>query len=188
MRGEDKLSTMRINVENQMKITSFAPVIGSRVKVIILGSMPGRASLEANEYYAHARNAFWPIIGAIAGFSPTAPYLHRLDALKQSGIALWDVLHSCKRPGSADSDIISGTRVANDFGRLFSDHPEIELVCFNGSEAERSFNRFVLSSLNLREIDYLRLPSTSPAYAALSHEKKLEIWRAAIESRLIRNA
>lgn len=166
------------------KVTSFNPVLGHSPKVLILGSMPGRASLDANEYYAYSRNSFWRIMGEIVGFPPSSPYQARLDALKNSGIALWDVLHSCIRPGSADIAIESGTRVPNQFEMLFQCHPGIALVCFNGREAEVSYHKYVLPTLNLSDINYVRLPSTSPAYAALSFEKKLEAWTSAIGSQL----
>jgi double-stranded uracil-DNA glycosylase len=166
------------------KVSSFNPVADHNAKVLILGSMPGKVSLEAREYYAHPRNSFWRITGEIAGFSPTSPYPDRLKALKQSGIALWDVLHSCVRPGSADSAIETGTRVPNDFDSFFQNHPEITLVCFNGVEAEKSFNKYVLPKLNHDGKKYVRLPSTSPAYAVLSFEQKLEAWQLAISSQL----
>ncbi len=83
-----------------MRIHSFEPIEDRDAEVLILGSMPGRASLMAGQYYAHARNAFWPIMAELLQFEATAPYGVRVQALKAARIALWDVLHSCVREGS----------------------------------------------------------------------------------------
>ncbi|MES9834211.1 MAG: DNA-deoxyinosine glycosylase [Candidatus Thiodiazotropha sp. DIVDIV] len=166
------------------KVTSFNPIIGHSPKVLILGSMPGRASLDANEYYAYPRNSFWRIMGEIIRFPPSLPYPAKLEALKSSGVALWDVLHSCIRPGSSDSAIQPNTRVPNTFNKLFHNNPSITIVCFNGREAETSYKKFVLPKLENDDVQYLCLPSTSPAYAALSFEKKLVAWKLAISSHL----
>jgi double-stranded uracil-DNA glycosylase len=170
------------------QVTSFNPVADHSATLLILGSMPGRVSLDAQEYYAHSRNSFWRIMAEIIGFPLSSPYPVRLETLKQSGVALWDVLHSCVRPGSADSAIESGTRVANDFKTFFSSHPMITLVCFNGGEAEKSYNRFVLPKLNPHRMKAVRLPSTSPAYAALTYKKKLDAWRSTIALHLAESA
>lgn len=124
-------------------------------------------------------------MSALIGFDHSISYEERLNALMQSGIALWDVLHSCVRPGSLDSAIKAGTRIANDFNALLQVQPHIELVCFNGAEAEKSFNRYVLPTLSRSAICCVRLPSTSPAHAGLSFEQKLLEWRAVIDVRHI---
>ncbi|MCK8517217.1 DNA-deoxyinosine glycosylase [Methylonatrum kenyense] len=162
--------------------------MGERPRVLVLGSMPGVRSLSAGEYYAHPRNAFWLIMGALLGFEPELPYRNRLTALKAAGIGLWDVLHCCVRPGSADSAIQSGSRVANDFPALFRRYPGIELVCFNGAEAERSFRRSVQPLLIRPRFNTHRLPSTSPAYAALSVQGKQAAWAKVILPRLTMDA
>jgi double-stranded uracil-DNA glycosylase len=146
-------------------------------RALILGSMPGVRSLEANQYYAHSRNTFWRIMADIFSFDAASSYEIRLEALKTSGIALWDVLRACVRPGSLDSAIESGSRVPNDFQAFFEQHRGIKLVCFNGAEAEKSYHKYVLPRLNINGIKYVRLPSTSPAHAALSFEKKSAVWR-----------
>ena len=142
--------------------------------------MPGEKSLSAGQYYAHPRNSFWKIMGALCDFDPAAPYELRLDALRRSGIALWDVLHSCVREGSLDSAIEGGSIKANEFLAFFHDHPHVALVCFNGAAAERYFARHVLPTLVPSALRYSRLPSTSPAHAALSFQEKLAAWRVAV--------
>ncbi len=137
-------------------------------------------SLKANQYYAHPRNAFWPIMASICGFSPELPYLHRVEQLQAADIALWDVLHTCVRPGSLDSAIEEGSRVPNDFAAFFQQHPHIRLVGFNGAEAEKSFNVYILPQLNVSGIHFVRLPSSSPAHAALTLAQKITAWREAL--------
>jgi len=161
-------------------VTSFSALSLPTARLLILGSMPGAASLRAQQYYAHPRNAFWPIMARVAGFDAAAPYDERVDVLQRAGIAVWDVLQSCVRPGSLDSAIQAGTRVPNDFAAFFAEHPGIRLVCFNGTEAQTSYNRQVLPHLTTQEIRYVRLPSSSPAHA-VAFEHKLAAWRAAME-------
>lgn len=160
-------------------VTSFAPLSRPFATVLILGSMPGAASLKAQQYYAHPRNIFWPIMAGIVGFDAGAPYDARVEALTGAGIAVWDVLQSCVRPGSLDSAIQAGTRVPNDFAAFFAAHPGILLVCFNGAEAQQSFIRYVLPGLPAADLRYVRLPSTSPAHA-MAFDRKLAAWREAL--------
>jgi hypoxanthine-DNA glycosylase len=162
-------------------ISSFNPIADHSAKVLILGSMPGAISIKKEEYYAHSRNAFWRIMASIYDFDSDMPYESKTEALKASGVALWDVLHSCVRAGSLDSAIETGSRVVNDFESFFSNHPNIKLVGFNGSEAEKSFNKYALPNLNIAHINFVRLPSTSPAHA-VSLERKIAIWREALSS------
>ena len=160
-------------------ITSFAPMADKAAHILILGSMPGALSLKYSQYYAHHRNAFWRIMAAIFNCSTEAPYEARIEALKASGVALWDVLHACTRPGSLDSAIEAGSRVPNDFPAFFNEHPNIKLVGFNGAEAEKSFRRDVQPSLSANDVNFVRLPSSSPAYA-VSLETKIEAWKKAL--------
>ncbi len=162
--------------------TSFAPVAAPDARILILGSMPGVASLRAQRYYAHPRNAFWPIMAALLGFDVDAAYEERLQQLKRARIALWDVLESCYRPGSLDSAIDPASQVANDFDEFFRHHPRIELVCFNGGKAATTFRRQVLPTLQTGNLRYLQLPSTSPAHAARSFEQKLAQWRMLLDN------
>jgi len=161
-------------------VQSFAPVSDRRAEILILGSMPGRDSLAAGQYYAHPRNLFWKIMAAMLGFEPQAPYRDRLKALRDSRIALWDVIHSCRREGSLDADIQAGSIKPNNFPLFFSTHPNIRRVFFNGGKAKATYDSYVRSSFERVDFQYTRLPSTSPAHAALSYDKKLAAWRAAL--------
>lgn len=160
-------------------VTSFHPIVDKSAQVLILGSMPGVLSLKAHQYYAHPRNAFWPIMASLYNFSAYSTYESRVQSLKESHIALWDVLHSCERSGSLDSAIVNGSRIANDFKSFFKHHPNIKLVAFNGSEAEKSFKAYVLRELDLGDVTFVRLPSSSPAHTK-SLEQKSEAWRKAL--------
>ena len=140
--------------------------------------MPGIQSLNARQYYAHKQNAFWRILGEITGFDSQDPYIQRTKKLQAYGIAVWDVLHTCKRVGSLDSAIEAAT--ANDFQLFYQQYPNIERVYFNGAAAERYYRRYVLTELKNNALFYLRLPSTSPAHASLRYPEKLTIWQAAL--------
>jgi TDG/mug DNA glycosylase family protein len=161
------------------RIRSFSPIAGRNARVLVLGSMPGRRSLEARQYYAHRQNAFWRILGRLVGFEPAAPYGARVRALKAARIALWDVLHSCVREGSLDAGIED--EAANDFRAFFRDHRAITHVFFNGTKAEASYRRHVLGAIEL-PLRYRRLPSTSPAHASLPFARKLAAWRAILKA------
>jgi hypoxanthine-DNA glycosylase len=159
------------------KIRSFDPVSSKKSRIVILGSMPGQRSIDVAQYYAHPRNAFWKIMQEIVGLNAGASYNSRVRALKSHGIALWDVLHSCHRKGSLDAAITRGTVKVNDFNAFFRLNPRIDTVLFNGSTAERYYKRYVLPDLERGAIKHLRMPSTSPAYAAVSFRQKVAAWR-----------
>lgn len=161
-------------------VSSFPPVAGDSPRILILGSMPGVASLNAHQYYAHPQNAFWKIMASITGCPSTASYEMRVNSLKDTGIVLWDVLEQCIRPGSLDTDIDMISAKVNNIAALIERHPEITTICFNGSTAERIFNKYVLPTLQTAHIKYIRLPSTSPANAGMSLQDKTGIWQAAI--------
>ncbi|MGZ5000921.1 MAG: DNA-deoxyinosine glycosylase [Methylomonas sp.] len=164
------------------EVFSFPPIAGKGARILILGSMPGKVSLEAHQYYAHPRNLFWPIMGELVGAYPGLDYPERTRILIANGIALWDVLKSCRRPGSLDANIDKSSMVINDFKAFFEAHPQIKRVFFNGATAEHGFRRHVLPDLSAEGLAFRRLPSTSPAHAALSYQQKLEIWRVIIDS------
>ena len=145
--------------------------------------MPGKESLRAGQYYAHPRNAFWPIMGELIGAAATLPYKTRTQILKSAGIALWDVLASCTRHSSMDADIEADSICANDFASFFLKHPHITQVFFNGAMAEKCFRKYVLPSLENKSQYYHRLPSTSPANAAMRYEQKLKAWEVILKKR-----
>jgi hypoxanthine-DNA glycosylase len=164
-----------------MLIHGFPAIARPSARLLILGSMPSAASLAAGEYYAHPRNQFWRITGDICGFDPGAPFARRKAGLMAAGIALWDVVGSCVRPGSLDAAIDDDTIVANDFATFLASHRRIERICFNGRKAESAWRRHVESQLPpARKLDYRLLPSTSPAHAGMSYLRKLKTWRSAM--------
>lgn len=160
-------------------IYCFPPIEDANARVLILGSMPGKESLRAGQYYAHKRNAFWTIMGELIGAGPELPYESRTQILKSAGIALWDVLASCKRYSSMDSDIDQASIYPNDFKSFFLAHPHITHVFFNGAMAEKCYQKHVrFETLPLHN---LRLPSTSPAHAAMPCDQKLKVWEAVMQ-------
>jgi hypoxanthine-DNA glycosylase len=164
-------------------IQSFPPIENPSASILILGSMPGKESLRAGQYYAHPRNAFWPIMGDLVGAAPGLPYEARTRMLKSAGIALWDVLASCTRHSSMDADIDADSISVNDFASFFLKHPGITAVFFNGGMAEQCFRRHVRPLLEHRSLHYQRLPSTSPANASMSYAQKLKAWEAILQDR-----
>lgn len=162
------------------RVRSFAPISDAGARVLILGSMPGVKSLEAAQYYAHRQNQFWRIVGEIVGMDPQLPYAERGERLKSAGIALWDVLRSCRRESSLDSAIERDSIVPNDFRGFFARHPRIRHVLFNGATAEACFMRHVLPTLGDTGMRFERLPSTSPAHAGMPLADKRERWAEAL--------
>ena len=163
-------------------VASFPPLSGPDARVLVLGSMPGARSLAVGQYYAHKHNAFWPIMAELFAFAPDADYEARTQALRSNGVALWDVLKTCYREGSMDADIRDA--VPNDFESFLSQHEGIAAVFFNGAKAEQVWRKRVAPLLPepLLPRRQVRLPSTSPAYAAINFAQKLEAWRAVTES------
>ncbi len=156
----------------------FPPLCNGSEKVLILGSFPGILSLEKQQYYAHPRNSFWPIMGRLCGFDPLLSYQKRVEYLSLSGIALWDVLTSCSRDGSLDSSIKKKSMVINDFEDFFEENSLIQWVFFNGSMSENQFKKkvWVKQKVQARMLSLHRLPSTSPAMARLDFEQKVRAW------------
>jgi hypoxanthine-DNA glycosylase len=154
-------------------LQGFPPVVDDAAGLLILGSFPSVQSLASGQYYGNPRNAFWPIAGELFGFDASAAYETRLAALQSAGVAVWDVLHKCCRTGSADAKIEPKSLVANDFGQLFARYPSITRVCFNGRAAEQLFGRLVDVEA---DVDYVSLPSSSPA-RAMPAGHKLQAWR-----------
>src|SRR5689334_11374474 len=161
---------------------SFPPLARADARVLILGSMPGAESLRRREYYAHPHNQFWPIMGALFGAGRELPYAERVGRLLERGVAVWDVLKQCERPGSLDSSIVRGSEVVNDFRGFLRRHPGIDSIFFNGAKSAGVFARAVQADLAARPLRCARLPSTSPAHAGLSARDKLAAWRAVADS------
>ena len=160
-------------------ISGFAPIVSSNASILILGTMPSEASLLRQQYYGHPRNAFWPIMGILFNSAPGLCYQLRKEMLIENGVAVWDVLQSCNRLGSLDSDIKLATIRTNDFVGFFSEYQCIKRVFFNGKMAEKLYQKRILPTLNqhFSYLEYQCLPSTSPAYAALKLEQKTEAWK-----------
>lgn len=161
----------------------FPPILEGNPRALILGSMPGQASLKENQYYAHKRNAFWPIMGELLGFDSQQHYENRIRYLPENSIAVWDVLKTCVRPGSLDSAIAESSIVVNDFATLFMDFPGIKLVAFNGQTAARYWHKYVLPTQAVPEsLRTAILPSTSPAHASISLVQKQQRWQEVLLS------
>lgn len=160
----------------------FPPLAAASARVLVLGSLPGRRSLDENRYYAQPQNAFWRIMGRLFGAAAELPYEERLACLHAHGVAVWDVVAAAERDGSLDSAIVPSSIVINDFAAFFARHSGIELVCFNGNTAAELYRRRVLPTLPLAAaaLPTRLLPSTSPAYATLTFEQKLARWSAAL--------
>jgi len=150
---------------------AFDPVVDAHTRLLILGSLPGDASLKAGQYYGHPRNGFWRLVGGAIGIDLVAlPYPDRLEALKAAGVGLWDVIASAERPGSLDA-AIRHAEVA-DLNRLIDDLPSLRAVVFNGATAARHGRRSLTPRARIELID---LPSSSPAYT-LSLAGKAAAW------------
>jgi hypoxanthine-DNA glycosylase len=157
------------------RLQGLAPVVAPHTRVLVLGSFPSEASLAAGQYYAHPRNQFWIILSRLWHTELLAmPYAQRLDEVRRRGLGIWDVYASCHREGSLDSAI----RVAqpNDLSGLVKRLPQLRVIAHNGGESARSM---ALTRTLAPEV--VRLPSTSPANASWSLQRKLDAWRALFE-------
>ncbi|MGI6160777.1 MAG: DNA-deoxyinosine glycosylase [Christensenellales bacterium] len=154
------------------EIFSFDPVINSDTRLLILGSMPGAASLRKRQYYGHERNYFWPIMSSVIGKPLDGEYKTRLNTLLESRVGLWDVIDSCVRPGSLDKDIIN--EKPNDIPALLDAYPGIRLLAFNGAKAAAVYKKYFAGLTK----PTLTLPSTSPipTKTMRSMEDRLKVW------------
>ena len=156
-------------------LEGLAPVIDADTRLVVLGSFPGVASLREQQYYGHPRNHFWPILAALWRVDlAAAPYAHRLDAARAHGLGLWDVYACCEREGSLDSAIENAR--FNDLASLAQRAPRLQAIAHNGGESARAMRHTRALGLPVH-----RLPSTSPANASWSFERKLAAWRAVFE-------
>lgn len=158
------------------RIECFAPVAREDARLLILGTMPSVESLRQSFYYSHLRNAFWPVMAAVLGEELPRTVEEKKNLLIRHRIALWDVVHSCIRPGSLDSDIREAQ--PNDFAALFERCSNIEKILFNGASAQKLYEQKVRTMPE--GCAWEKMPSTSPAYT-LKFEKKLELWRRGME-------
>jgi double-stranded uracil-DNA glycosylase len=158
------------------RLTGLAPVFDARARLLVLGSFPGAASLQAAQYYAHPRNAFWPVMGALLGEPDmrAQPYEERLQALRRRRVALWDAVAACQREGSLDTAIEAAE--PSDLRALVARLPALRAIACNGALAHKQ----TLLALARTELPVLRLPSTSPAHAGLSLADKIDAWRTAL--------
>ena len=154
------------------KISSFPPIINKESKILILGSIPGIKSLEMQQYYAHPQNKFWKIICEIFDEEFTTDYTKRIKILEKHNIALWDVIDTCERKGSLDSEIRN--EEANKIVELLHNHPNIKAIFCNGQKSYKNLQKILSKDFHLPVI---ALPSTSPAHASLRYEEKLKSWK-----------
>lgn len=154
------------------KISSFPPIINNESKILILGSIPGVKSLEMQQYYAHPQNKFWKIICGLFHEELTTDYAERIKILEKHHIALWDVIDTCERKGSLDSEIRN--EEANKIGELLHIYPNIKAIFCNGQKSYKNLQKILPKDFHL---PIIVLPSTSPAHASLRYEEKLKSWK-----------
>lgn len=159
-----------------MRIKCFPPVVNNQTRILILGTMPGVESLRKQEYYGHPQNQFWKLLGGVLEINLISlSYEQRLELLLKNHIGVWDVIASCKRKGSLDSDMKD--KQLNQLTKLVQELPHLKLVCFNGKVAQKHGMDLI------DNIPSVVLASSSPAFT-LAFEKKLEIWRNALRKYL----
>ena len=155
------------------RLQGLAPVVAVSCRLLVLGSFPSVASLQAQQYYAHPRNHFWPIVGDLFELElMRLPYVQRIEAVRERGLGIWDVYAHCRREGSLDSAIMDAQ--PNDLRGLVARLPALQLIAHNGGESARAMR--ITRSLGP---EVRRLPSTSPANASWSFERKRAAWREA---------
>ena len=161
------------------RVRGFPPISRPDARILILGSMPSRESVARQQYYAHPRNGFWPILTALLGIEATT-YEERTAQVVRVGVAIWDVLQTCSRAGSLDSAIDDRSIVTNDFQTFFRGHQHIRRIYFNGAKAEAVYRKHVLPTLSgaAASLPLQRLPSTSPAHAGMTLARKQAAWRS----------
>lgn len=165
-------------------LVGLPPLSRPDALALVVGSMPGAASLAAQQYYAHPRNAFWPVMGALFGAGPELEYPARVARLLEARVAVWDVARSCRRDGSLDSAIERDSVEPNDLAAFVAAHRELRLVVCNGGTARAFFSRYVLPRAGdaVRALSIVQAPSTSPAHASMSLRAKIAAWRMAVRS------
>jgi len=171
------------NLKQPSLIVSFEALANPSAKVLVLGSMPGQASLHEAQYYAHPRNAFWWIMSELFTFDVKSAYQKKVEYITGRGVAVWDVLAQCARQGSLDSNIEPVSEVANSIAEFLSTYCSIGTIFFNGQKAAQSFNKHVIADLaDIESYQFHTLPSTSPANASLSKQQKLQKWQLLLQA------
>lgn len=159
-------------------LKSFAPVVDDETEVMVIGTMPGEASLKAQEYYAYKHNLFWVIMAELLNDGEAfADYKSKLECLKRNHIGLWDNLQYCERKGSLDSNIKNAR--PNDFAALLKKYPKVRRLIFNGQQSYKFFRKF--HSQLMTGVECLAAPSTSPANASVRPVEKLAVWREVLD-------
>ena len=153
-------------------IYGFPPIVDEQCRVLVLGSMPSVVSLERQQYYGHKQNYFWPMLFSLLEEPYSDDYSKKKDLLLRHHIALWDVLASCERAGSLESNVTD--EVAGGMGRLLTDYPSIRYILFNGGKAYQSFKKYFPDLLE--QIAWQQMPSTSPAHT-MKREEKRNRWQ-----------
>jgi len=152
------------------RLEGLAPVLAANTRVLVLGSFPGVASLRAQQYYGHPQNHFWKILGALWALPlPAMPYDERVAVLRARGLGVWDVYRACEREGSLDTAIENAE--LNDFAAVKRTCPLLEAIAHNGGESFRHAKH-----TGKFGVPVYRLPSTSPANASWSFDRKLAAW------------
>ncbi|UHO39561.1 DNA-deoxyinosine glycosylase [Chryseobacterium capnotolerans] len=159
----------------QNRISSFSPLIDDQSEILILGSIPGVKSLEMQQYYAHPQNKFWKIILELLNEEFTEDYSKRIETLKKHHIALWDVIDSCERKGSLDSEIKN--EEANQIEKLLEEYPNIKAIFCNGGKSYKNLQKLLGKNYKL---PIFLMPSTSPLHT-ISFERKFEEWKKVLE-------
>lgn len=160
------------------RVHSIEPIIGHNPRIMILGSMPGIISINAVQYYANPRNLFWAVLADLFGIDIDCSYESKIQQIQQLPLIVWDTLKTCRREGSLDSKILNTDIEANDIVALLRQFPTVEAIAFNGIASAKYFDRLVKPQLATDlDIELLKMPSTSPANAAMKREQKIELWR-----------
>lgn len=159
----------------QNRISSFPPIIDNNAEILILGSIPGVKSLEKQQYYAHPQNKFWTIIFELFHEKFTEDYTERINIVKKNHIAIWDVIDSCERKGSLDSEIKN--EEANQIEELLEIYPNIKAIFCNGGKSYKNLQKILGKNY---KIPVFLLPSTSPLHT-ISFERKLHDWKKILE-------
>jgi len=164
-------------VSDERLLQGLPPIVGTAPKLLILGSMPSVASLQKQQYYGHPRNAFWPLLAQLNKFSLHEDYALNVAEAMHRGIAVWDVIGECVRPGSLDSAIVKGSERINAIPEFLNAHPGVGRIGLNGGMAATLFKRHCLEKISTESCQVYTLPSTSPANAAINFSEKCRRWQ-----------